>query len=544
MTPTDEHDTDALLATLPARISDIVGHWAARAPQAPALHEDGCAWNYGQLAEAVDAGARMLREHGVRAGDRVMLVGENCLAQVALMFATARLDAWIVCANARLTGPEIDHIRAHCGARRVLYTVAGSPEAAAHGARHGATALPGTLPGQTLATALPATLPGLILISPLNDTCQPEPVDAAGADQVAALIYTTGTTGQSKGVMLSHRNLLFVAAASSAVRALAPRDRAYGVLPISHVFGLASVMLATLYAGACLRLAPRFSVAALLAALDGDDGLTVLQGVPAMYARLLAARAGQAAPLANRLRFAYAGGSPLDPALKQAAATLLGVPLHNGYGMTESSPTISQTRLDAPRADTSVGHPLPGVQLMVVGRDGESLAAGSIGALWVRGPNVMRGYYRAAALTAAALRPDGWLDTGDLARLDADGALFIVGRAKDLIIRSGFNVYPLEIEALLNAHPGVTQSAVVGRAVDAGEEEVLAFIETDPRQPAAPQQLHTYLAQSLAPYKRPAEIIVMAALPAAATGKILKARLRVLAREMRGADRTHDRNEH
>lgn len=528
MTPTDEHDTDAPLAAPPARISDIVGHWAARAPRAPALREDGRAWSYGQLAEAVDAGARMLREHGVRPGDRVMLVGENCLAQVALMFATARLDAWIVCANARLAAPEIDQIRAHCGARRVFYTVAGSPEAAAHGARHGAAELAGPLPGP-------------ILISPLNDACQPEPVHAAGADQVAALIYTTGTTGQSKGVMLTHRNLLFVAAASSAVRALEPRDRAYGVLPISHVFGLASVMLATLYAGACLRLAPRFSVAALLAALD-EDALTVLQGVPAMYARLLEASAGRAAPLASRLRFAYAGGSPLDPALKQAAETLLGVPLHNGYGMTESSPTISQTRLDAPRADTSVGHALPGVRLKVVGRDGEALAAGAIGELWVRGPNVMLGYYRAAALTAAALRPDGWLNTGDMARLDADGALFIVGRTKELIIRSGFNIYPLEIEALLNAHPGVTQSAVVGRAVGSGEEEVVAFIEADPRQPAAPAQLRAYLAGALAPYKRPSEIIVMAALPAAATGKILKARLRALARDMSGAETSGERD--
>jgi acyl-CoA synthetase (AMP-forming)/AMP-acid ligase II len=198
------------------------------------------------------------------------------------------------------------------------------------------------------------------------------------------------------------------------------------------------------------------------------------------------------------------------------------VPLHNGYGLSEAAPTVSQTRLDAPRADTSVGLPIPGVEVRVVGRDGEDMPTGAAGELWVRGPNLMRGYYRDPDATAAALRPRGWLNTGDMARREADGALFIVGRTKELIIRSGFNVYPLEVETVLNAHPCVTQSAVVGRLVADGNEEVVAFVQPDPRRTPSEDELRTWAAARLAPYKRPARIVLMDALPAAANGKVLK----------------------
>ena len=583
-------DIAALLAGLPARISDIPRRWAALAPDAPALSEalppgaaglapggaadgaagateaaagaagaaaDGAAdaaagagiapqrrvWTYGELVAAVDATAERLRDLGVRPSDRLMVVGENSVAQVALIFAAASIDAWVVNANSRLSAREIDQFREHSGARRVIYCSGMSPEAAAHGERHGAQR--------------ETWLFGEWMTGPLNDSpaAAPEPlpqpeVDCAtvSARQPAALIYTTGTTGQSKGVMLSHRNLLFIAAVSSTLRGLTPADRAYGVLPISHVYGLASVMLGTLYAGACLHLQPRFSVDALLHALR-EERLTILQGVPAMYARLLEAVGQQRAAtgagdaLGTSLRFAYAGGSPLDPVLKRQAEAMLGQPLHNGYGMTESSPTISQTRLDAPRSDTSVGYAIPGVETRIVAVDGHAASAGTAGELWVRGPNVMLGYYKEPALTATAIDADGWLNTGDVARQDPDGALFIVGRTKELIIRSGFNVYPLEVETVLNAHPAVAQSAVVGRAAGDGEEEVIAYVELDPRHggngAAGPEraarliaELHTHLAAALSPYKRPTEIIPMQALPAAATGKILKGQLRQLAQQL------------
>ncbi|UYO94114.1 class I adenylate-forming enzyme family protein [Pollutimonas sp. M17] len=510
----------ALLASLPQRLSDIPRRWAALAPDSVALAEGDVRYTYRQLADAVDQAAAQLRESGLRPGDRLMILAENCIAQVVLIFAAARIDAWAVNVNARLSDREVDAIREHSRPRRVAYTVGVSPEAQAHASRHGARL---------------ASLPGVgdIALGLLDDACLPEPVQADGKDQVAALIYTTGTTGQPKGVMLTHRNLLFIAATSSQVRGLLPSDRAYGVLPITHVFGLASVALGTLYAGASLYLAPRYSPAALVDALR-DDGLTIVQGVPAMYARLLEYDFGAWNPADSRLRFIYAGGSPLDQTLKDQVERLFGRPLHNGYGMTESSPTISQTRIESPRRDTSVGSAIPGVELRIVDTAGAGLKEGEAGELWVRGPNVMKGYYRNPELTAQVLDKDGWLNTGDIVRQDAEGALFLVGRTKELIIRSGFNVYPVEVEAALNSHPAVVQSAVVGRRAGDGNEEVIAFVELDPASgPVDTAVLHAWLEPRLSPYKRPARIVVMDAMPAAATGKILKGRLKELAQQLR-----------
>jgi len=512
----DAIDTARILATLPQRLSGIPRRWAERAPQAWALHDGARHWTYAELAAAIDATVAQLRALQIRPGDRLMVVGENCAAQVALIFAAAEVDAWIVNVNGRLSAREVDQILQHSGARRVIYASApdAASETAAHGLRHGAVAAPSPF--------------GPWMTGALNPDCVQEPVHTASAQQVAALIYTTGTTGQPKGVMLTHRNLLFIAAVSSTLRGLTPTDRAYGVLPITHVYGLASVMLGTLYAGACLYLCPRFAPDAVLKAIR-DDGLTILQGVPAMYARLLETLGDTGTPLTSRLRFIYAGGSPLAPSLKAQAERLFGLTLHNGYGMTETSPTISQTRLDQPRNDDSVGQAIPGVEVRLVDAGGADVMDGEAGELWVRGPNLMAGYYREPELTAATMRDGGWLNTGDVARRDADGALFIVGRTKELIIRSGFNVYPLEVETVLNAHPAVTQSAVVGRNAADGNEEVVAFVEIDPRRHVTPEELQQYLAGMLSPYKCPSEIIVMPALPAAATGKILKGQLRQLA---------------
>ncbi|NGM85901.1 acyl--CoA ligase [Parapusillimonas sp. SGNA-6] len=519
------HEFDVLMASLPPRLSDIPRAWAVRKPDAIALSEAGTAITYKQLDDAVDAAVLALGERGVRPGDRLMIVAENCIAQVVLMFAAARMDAWAVNVNARLSPHEVDALRDHSQPRRIVYTVRASAEARAHAERHG---------GEPFAPFASFGLSdaGEVAIGPLNADCKPEPVEADGRKQVAALIYTTGTTGQPKGVMLTHHNLLFIACVSSHVRGVNPDDRVYGVLPLTHVFGLASVALGTLFAGARLYLASRYSPASLVQALK-DDGITILQGVPAMYARLLDYDFGGWDPARSSLRFIYAGGSPLDPTLKKDVERLFGRSLHNGYGMTESSPTISQTRIDAPREDTSVGLAIPGIELRIVDDQGQDVADGEPGELWVRGPNVMKGYYREPALTAAAINPEGWLATGDVVRREADGALFIVGRSKEVIIRSGFNVYPIEVEAALNAHPAVVQSAVVGCPVEEGNEEVVAFVEVEPSsRPLDTDVLRAWLEQRLSPYKRPARIVIMDAMPAAATGKILKGQLKHMARQM------------
>ena len=506
-----------LLAGLPANISGLPDRWAAHR-NLYALFDDGRAFSYSDLAQARDAIADQLAALGVRHGDRVMLVSENCAAVIALSFAIAARGAWIVNVNARLSAREIDAIREHSGARRVIYTSHVSKDANGHAERHGAV-------------TFDCGAWGAMQISALNLHCSAELSAADGAENVAALIYTSGTTGQPKGVMLTHRNLLFIAAMSSLLRGLRPSDRIYGTLPISHVYGLASVALGSLVAGACLYLQARYSPQAM-AGMLADDGITVSQGVPAMYAKLLEfLQSRNQAWCAPALHSLYAGGSPLDPALKAAVEAVSGLTLNNGYGLTEGAATVTQTRNNQPRGDCSVGHVLPGEEIRIVNPDGLDVPWGEAGELWIRGPNIMKGYYRDAELTAQSFRPGSWLNSGDLARQDADGALFIVGRTKELIIRSGFNVYPIEVEAVLNAHPEVTQSAVVGREVEGfeGNEEVVAFVELKPGAKVTVQALQEFAAAGLAAYKRPAEIIVLPALPAAPSGKILKHRLKEMA---------------
>jgi long-chain acyl-CoA synthetase len=504
-----------ILTRLPPRVSDVVKPWAKASPDHAALVEAAGAWTYLQLASAIAGSEAWLLESGVRPGDRVMIVGENCRAFVAVLLALAGMDAWPVVVNARLSPREIDEVRDHCGARRVIYTTNVSPHAAEHARRDGATiGNVGDL--------------GSIAIGPLNDNVAPESLEANVTDRVASLIYTSGTTGVPKGVMLTHRNLLFVAAVSARIRALTTDDRFYGVLPMSHSVGLSVVLLGTLLSGATLYLTPHFDPIRARLAMDSER-LTVMLGAPAMFGQWLqyAKLRGIESFRFPALRIIASASAPLHPALKSAVEKLFGQVLHNGYGVTECSPTISQTRIESPRADISVGPVFPGVEVKIVDSNGRAVAEGDVGELLVRGPNVMKGYYRAPEETTAAVDAEGWFNTRDLARLEG-GNLFIAGRSKELIVRFGFNVYPAEIEAVLNAHPAVARSAVIGRSV-IENEEVVAFVQPMPGAQLTHLELAEYAARNLTPYKRPSQILLVTTMPLTPTGKVMKEELARLA---------------
>lgn len=497
--------------SLPARISDVVGPWAQHSPDHLALVDSSGTWTYRQLADVIAATESWLRESGVRAGDRVMIVGENCRAFAAILLAVARLDAWPVPVNAHLSAREIDIIRDHCGARRIVYTTGASTDAATHAQHHVALA------------SGPSSL-GIITLGPLRDDVAPEPLGTDVANRVGALIYTSGTTGLPKGVMLTHRNLLFTAAGAAKLRTLTPDDRLYGVLPLSHVVGLSTNLLGTLLSGATLYLPRRFDPMTARVALE-KDRITVMLGVPAMFVQFLRyAKMKRTATLRfPALRIISASGAPLEASVKSAVEALLGLTLHHGYGITECSPNIAQTRVEAPSTDTSVGQPFPDVEIQIVGGDRKPAAEGEVGEVHVRGPNIMKGYYRDPEATAAAVDAQGWFNTRDLGGFQ-NGRLFLVGRSKDLIIRSGFNVYPVEVEAVLNGHPMVVQSAVISGPVE-GDEEIIAFVQPEPDAPLTPRELAEYSAKHLAPYKRPSRILFITTMPLTPTGKIVKGEL-------------------
>lgn len=501
----------------PHKISDIPRYWAAATPDAVAIREDGAQLSFGRLWQNVEAATQFLREQGVDSGDRVMIVAENCAAVITLLFALSELGAWPAIVNARLSEREIEAIREHCTPRLMIFTHSASPDAVRHGVRYRAREI------------APVGL-GPLMLGAHDTTTTREP--EALAREVALLIYTSGTTGKPKGVMATHRGLLHFARVSATSRKMTSADCAYAVMPISHIFGLATLLLATFQAGASLLLAARFSAEELLAALAADE-ISILQGVPTMFTRIVAHVYEQGGVrFTPKLRYLYTGGGPLDPTLKTNVEALFGQPLHHGYGMTEYAGSLFITRMDRPRQDCSSGEIVEGAELRIVDADGEDVEPGTPGELWVRGPGVMRGYYRAPEQTEEALRPGGWLNTGDIGRLDDDGALFIVGRTKDLIIRSGFNVYPIEVESVINTHESIKQSAVVGRVTGDGNEEVIAFVELKEDAEFDVEDLQDYLADRLSAYKRPAQIVRIDSIPITASGKLLKQKLRALAEEL------------
>jgi acyl-CoA synthetase (AMP-forming)/AMP-acid ligase II len=474
-----------------------------------------------ELSALVDRAADEMHGDGVLAGDRVLIVAENCAQHVALIIACSRIGAWSCGVNARMTSAEIAAFAQKADPRAIYFTTTVS-KGAREAARHFA--------------AFPSALIGLHR-SPVRTEAVAE-VSPAVRD-VAAIIFTSGTTGAPKGVLVTHHGLLQFARASATSRELTAEDRVYAYLPMTHIFGLGTVLMASLYAGAGMVLRSKVSPSDVLEVL-AHQRVSNLQGPPPFFGKLLRYMESHAIvrPDAPHLRYLYAGAAPLDSALKRAVEGRFHLPLHHGYGLSEYAGSLCITAIDSPRNDTSAGCAVAGAELKIVDSQGSTLSASERGEIWIRGPGLMPGYFRDPEATRQAMRAGGWYATGDVGYLTIDGALFVVGRLKEMIIRSGFNVYPADVEAVLNAFPTIHHSAVVGCREADGNEEILAFVEPRSGMVIDHVSLREFFRERLAPYKRPSRVITVDALPLTDSGKVVKRHLLDLVCALQGPKET------
>jgi malonyl-CoA/methylmalonyl-CoA synthetase len=437
------------------------------------LHPDGSALSYGALEDSVArTAAHLVEKEGVEPGDRVALLVEKTAESVILYLATLKAGAIFVPINPAYTPSEVSYFVEN-GEPRLLVE-----DAVAFVAR------------ATSAAPLTVSVP-------------------RAADDLAAIIYTSGTTGRSKGAMLSHGNLLENARALHALWGFAPDDVLLHALPIFHVHGLFVALHCALLSGAPMLWLAKYDDAEVMAALPRA---TVMMGVPTFYTRLLANPAFTRERAAG-MRLFISGSAPLLATTFAEFEERTGMRILERYGMSEAV-IITSNPLHGERIAGSVGYPLPGVDLRIDG--------GELGVIQIRGPSVFSGYWRMPEKTAEEFTADGWFITGDVGRQDPDGRVWISGRAKDLIISGGYNVYPKEVELVLDDVPGVIESAVVGVPHPDFGEAVVAVVMGE----AGEETLIAEARARLAHYKIPKRVVRVDELPRNAMGKVQKNVLR------------------
>ncbi|MBX3654922.1 MAG: AMP-binding protein [Ramlibacter sp.] len=485
------------------RLADLAARQAGIRPDAPAIRFEGQTLSYAQLHQRSLETAGWLAQAGVRQGDRVAWLGLNHADQIALLLALARLGALLVPLNFRLAAPEWDAVLADCTPCLLVHDAAWQEAAQSLAQRHGLPAHAVTQIG-----AGPAGLAGV--------PAQAEPAAHHAADLPVLLVYTSGTTGTPKGAVHTQGNLLANMAAAAQVQGLGASDTVLTVLPLFHVGGLCIQTLPALGAGACVVLHARFEPGATLAAIaDHRPSLTVL--VPAVMKAMIEHPAWTATAL-DSLRAVWAGSSTLPPPLVEAFHAR-GVPVCNVYGATETGPfSVALGPEHAVSHAGACGWPAPGVQV----RLGAADAAGDgVGELWLRGPAIVQRYWP----DHPALDAQGWFHSGDLGQQAADGSWRVVGRAKDMIISGGENIYPAEIENVLLTHPDVAECAVLGVADARWGEAVVAAVVPRPGHQAEAGALHDFLQTRVARYKLPRRYVSLPALPRTALGKVQKSLL-------------------
>jgi len=457
-------------------------------PDAPALVDaDGIGLTFGQLDTLSARFAAVMRQRGVMPGDRVVVQVEKTVGAVALYLACLRIGAIFVPLNTTYTATEVDYFIKDAEPRLFV----SAPDMAGEGALLWAEAR--------------ATEPDGDIAHCTND-------------DVAVIVYTSGTTGRSKGAMLSHGNLVSNAETLRETWGFRPGDVLIHALPIFHVHGLFVALHTMFLNGSKMFFLPRFDAVQVIALMPRA---TMLMGVPTFYTRLLA-EASFGRDAVRSMRLFISGSAPLLAETHKAFEARSGMRILERYGMTEAG-MITSNPLDGDRIAGTVGMPLPGVELRIANAEGRALPAGEPGVIEIRGPNVFKGYWRNPQKTAEDVRTDGWFITGDIATQDAGGRVTIVGRAKDLIISGGYNIYPKEIEEVIDAVPGVVESAVIGVPHPDFGEGVVAVIVGDSALEGA---VKAAIDSSLARFKHPRRLVFVEDLPRNAMGKVQKALLR------------------
>ena len=486
---------------------------------------------YAQVDAAANQVANLLASRGIGAGDTVALSCPNVPYFPVIYYGILKAGATVVPLNVLLKGREIAYhltdaqVKAYFCFEGTAELPMGAEGHAGFGQAPGCehflvvTADPGAASpiegAQTLGQALagqPATF----------DTARTSETDTA------VILYTSGTTGQPKGAELSHANLVLNAVTCNRLFGALPslHDRHLITLPLFHSFGSTVQMNAGFAVGSTLVLLPRFNAQQAVELLIKEK-ITFFAGVPTMYWGLLGALAGDVdvTEIARNLRVAVSGGASLPVEIIKQVKETFGVQILEGYGLSETSPvaTFSDPERE-PRAG-SIGVPIWGIEVKLIGPDWQSVeGADEVGEIAIRGHNIMKGYFNRPEATAEAIR-DGWFRTGDLARRDEDGFYYIVDRAKDMIIRGGFNVYPREVEEVLMTHPAVSLVAVIGVPHQRHGEEVKAYVIKAPDAEITEDEVIAWCQDNMAAYKYPRAVQFVEALPMTATGKILKREL-------------------
>jgi len=499
-------------------LASILAESAARHPRRPALGAGSGEILYADLWEQARRYGAALRGLGIAPGDRVAIMMPNVPDFPRAYYGILAAGGVVVPVHALLTDQEVGYILRDSGSKVLLCAqpllAVGVPGAAAAGIPCYSVMEP---PGAA------ARFEDLAAASePLPDYLRRD-----GEDD-AVVLYTSGTTGWPKGAVLSQSNLVLNATISAyeLVRS-GPQDVALAALPLFHAFGQTVIMNSGFRAGSKVQLLPRFDAKAALETMV-ERGVTIFAGVPTMYIGLI--EAAKTDPRRPQLHHAASGGASLPLAVLEAFEHVFGVPIYEGYGLSETSPVASFNQIDFGRKPGTVGRGIWGMELAIADPSIEDrielLGQGSLGEIVIRGHAVFKGYLNNPDATAAAVI-DGWFRSGDLGTCDADGFISIVDRKKDMILRGGYNVYPREVEEVLMRHPGVSQVAVIGVPDDLhGEEVVAVVVGADGAQAFDEASLIAWSQQHLAKYKYPRRIVRVDAMPLGPSGKVLKRELR------------------